>query len=118
MSNGHFDASPIELLSSLVSISSHSGEESAIQRFIVDWFGREGVSAVIEPADDDHFNAIVEVKGASGGPTLWLGGHCDTVSPAPGWATTLCTDGGWKSSLWTGCDGYEGRSCRCDARGC
>jgi len=81
------EAAEIDLLSSLVSIKSHSGEEAAVQAFIVRWFESRGIEARLEPAPDGLSNVVVEVEGAGKGPTLWIGGHCDTVPPAAGWKT-------------------------------
>lgn len=72
-----------ELLSSLVSVSSLSGAESAVQARIAAWFEENDIAATVEPADGGLGNVVVEVDGAGEGPVLWIGGHCDTVSPAP-----------------------------------
>ena len=76
-----------ELVSSLVEIPSLSGEEGEIQSFIAGWFGERGIAAGIEPAEGGTANVVCEVRGSRPGRTLWLGGHCDTVAPAPGWST-------------------------------
>ena len=80
-----------ELLGQLVSLSSPSGEESAVQAFIADWFTRRGLTPVIEPAADGLVNVVVEIEGAGPGPALFLGGHSDTVAPAPGWSSDPLT---------------------------
>jgi acetylornithine deacetylase/succinyl-diaminopimelate desuccinylase-like protein len=87
MSAAGREAAEIELLSSLVSIKSHSGEEAAVQAFIVRWFESRGIESRLEPAPDGLSNVVVEVAGSGAGPTLWIGGHCDTVRPAAGWTT-------------------------------
>lgn len=78
------------LAARLVSISSPSGKEGAAQAFIADWFRRRGLDAALEPAGDGLVNAVVEIEGNGAGPTLFLGGHCDTVAPAPHWSTKPC----------------------------
>lgn len=78
--------SVLALTSRLVAISSPSGGEHAIQLFIAEWFADNGLAARIEPIDDGLVNVVVEVKGAAAGPTLLIGGHCDTVTAAPGWS--------------------------------
>lgn len=70
------------LLVSLVAVPSLSGEEAMVQRTIAAWFEDNGITASIEPADGGLTNVIVEVNGQGDGPTLWIGGHCDTVAPA------------------------------------
>ncbi len=75
------------LVSSLVAIPSLSGEEGEIQSFIAGWFGERGMAAAIEPAAGGATNVVCEVSGSGEGPPLWMGGHCDTVAPAPGWST-------------------------------
>jgi acetylornithine deacetylase/succinyl-diaminopimelate desuccinylase-like protein len=71
------------LLATLVRVPSLSGEEGEVQRVIAGWFAEHGIAAAIELADGGLTNVVVEIEGASDGPTLWIGGHCDTVSPAP-----------------------------------
>jgi len=71
------------LLSALVAIPSLSGEEQAVQQAIAAWFTDNGMTATLEPAGGGLHNVVVEIAGAGPGPTLWIGGHCDTVSPAP-----------------------------------
>lgn len=80
-----YDGDLIALLSALVAIESYSGSEGAVQQYIADWFETEGIRSVIENADDGLKNVVVEIEGEPGGPTLWIGGHCDTVGIASGW---------------------------------
>lgn len=75
------------LTEALVAISSLSGEEAAVQSFIVNWFRERGLAPGIEPAEDGLHNVVVEVAGAGDGPVLAIGGHCDTVAAGPGWST-------------------------------
>lgn len=77
-----------DLLKDLVAISSLSGEESAVQAFIRDWFSRHGLAASLESVDGGLQNLIVRVDGSGPGRTLFLGGHCDTVSAGAGWQTS------------------------------
>lgn len=79
------DDALLALLSDLVACPSFSGEEAAVQARIVDWFAGHGLAARLEPADDGLANVVLEVDGAGPGPTLWIGGHCDTVGVAEGW---------------------------------
>src|SRR5690349_20011786 len=68
-------------LGDLVRIKSHSGEEGAVQAFIARWFEDNGIPARIEPAAGGLTNVVVEISGGVPGPTLFMGGHCDTVTP-------------------------------------
>ena len=80
-----FDDELVRLLGDLVSIESYSGEERPVQDFIARWFHDHGMAAMIEDADGGLKNVVVEIDGREGGPTLWIGGHCDTVGIAAGW---------------------------------
>lgn len=83
MPNLHEDV--IALLEGLVAIESFSGHEENAQAYILNWFARHGIPARLEAADGGLANVVVEVDGQPGGPTLWLGGHCDTVGIASNW---------------------------------
>lgn len=80
-----FDDELVGLLGELVSIESYSGGEQAVQIRIARWFEEQGISATIEDADGGLNNVVVEIDGQAGGPTLWIGGHCDTVGIAAAW---------------------------------
>lgn len=73
------------LLADLVRIASPSGDEGSVQAFIAGWFDRHGIPARVEPAIGGLSNVVVEIVGDGEGPTLFIGGHCDTVTPAAGW---------------------------------
>lgn len=77
----------VELVAALVGIPSLSGEEAEAQRFIASWLEERGVPVDIETTPDGLVNVTAEIGGRSAGPVLFLGGHCDTVGPAPGWST-------------------------------
>lgn len=79
------DGALVTLLADLVAIESYSGEELAAQTQIARWFEDQGIAAVVEEADGGLKNVVVEIDGQPGGPTLWIGGHCDTVAVAAGW---------------------------------
>lgn len=80
-------AEEMELLSALVGVSSPSGGEHAVQDYIAGWFRDRGIEPRLEPVADGLVNVVVEIEGAGHGPTLFLGGHCDTVAAAQGWST-------------------------------
>jgi acetylornithine deacetylase/succinyl-diaminopimelate desuccinylase-like protein len=81
-----YDDELVGLLSELVAIESYSGSEQAVQHHIADWFRSQSMTATIEDADGGLKNIVVEVEGQPGGPTLWIGGHCDTVGIASDWS--------------------------------
>lgn len=80
-----FDDELVALLAELVGIESYSGEERAVQAHITRWFDTQDIPVSVEEADGGLENVIVEIVGLPGGPTLWIGGHCDTVGIAAGW---------------------------------
>lgn len=75
----------LALLKNLVAIESFSGDEGNVQDYIMNWFARQGIPATLEEADGGLSNVVVEIEGRKGGPTLWIGGHCDTVGVASNW---------------------------------
>lgn len=75
----------VALLADLVAVKSYSGEEQAVQTRIARWFEEQGIPVGVEDADGGLANVVVEIDGQTGGPTLWIGGHCDTVGIANGW---------------------------------
>lgn len=83
------DAAPggelVELLAQLVGIESLSGAEANVQDFIQRWFAEQGIPTRRISAADGLTNVIVEIDGAGDGPTLWIGGHCDTVGVSGLW---------------------------------
>lgn len=73
-----------ELLAELVSFPSHDGienQETAVARYIYDFFVREGFEAELIPVVDGRCNVIATMKGTGGGRTLLFTGHTDTVPP-------------------------------------
>lgn len=75
----------ITLLTALVGCESYSGKEHNVQRLIADWFSLRGMPVQYQAAADGLQNVVVEIAGHDEGPTLWIGGHCDTVAIADGW---------------------------------
>jgi acetylornithine deacetylase len=71
----------VELLKAMVAIPSVSSHEEAVADFLQDrletWFGGK--------VSRNGHSLIVDIKGASDGPTLLLCTHIDTVPPAAGW---------------------------------
>ncbi len=72
----------VRLACDLIAIESHRdtpGRESAIGRFLVDWFRERGIDAELSPALDGRSNALARLELGKPGPTLLLNGHLDTV---------------------------------------
>lgn len=72
----------VDLLRTLVSIRSTSGDEAAIADFVRRWLQERGVMSWI----DDHGNVHAEVRGETEGPILLLNTHLDTVPPSGSWS--------------------------------
>ena len=71
----------LQLTRDLIAIESHidaPGREAQIGRFLVAWFGKCGITADLQPVDEDRANVIARVAGGDG-PSLILNGHLDTV---------------------------------------
>ena len=74
-------ADVLELTKQLISIESHrlaDGRETAIGRFLVDWFSERGITAKLQPAVDGRSNVVAWLP-ADEGDSLMLCGHIDTV---------------------------------------
>ena len=79
----HFDTQSevLCLVQDLISIESHSdvpGREAAIGRFLVNWFQNHGIEAELQSVEAERANLVATIPG-SGGPSLMLNGHMDTV---------------------------------------
>ena len=67
-----------KLLTDLVNISSPTGEEAAIAKYLVDRFDGVGLQATLQEADQDRFNAVGILEGDGSGLSLMFNGHLDT----------------------------------------
>lgn len=85
MPANRYDPELVGLLSDLVSISSFSGEEKAVQCHIGRWLVSQGIDIDLESADGGLTNVVAAIEGRGPGPVLWIGGHCDTVGIASNW---------------------------------
>ena len=71
----------LELAKRLIAIESHSlcaGRESAVARFLVEWFAERGIEAELLPVVDGRSNVLARIPGGDG-PSVMLCGHLDTV---------------------------------------
>jgi len=80
----------IDLLSSLVAISSESQQESAIAQFLYEWLRDMGVESTLHQLSKTTFNVYGCLKGNRTGNSnrkVIIGGHIDTVPIFPNWTT-------------------------------
>lgn len=71
----------LHLLQQLIAIESHidaDGRESAIGRFLVNWFHEHQIDAELQPVEGERANVVARIPGGDG-PSLMLNGHMDTV---------------------------------------
>ncbi len=68
-----------KLLSDLVNISSPTGEERDIARYLADRFEAIGLKAFLQEADEDRYNAVGVLEGDGTGLSLMFNGHMDTT---------------------------------------
>jgi len=68
-----------KLLSDLVNISSPTGEERNIARYLADRFDAIGLKAFLQEADEDRYNAVGVLEGDGTGLSLMFNGHMDTT---------------------------------------
>jgi acetylornithine deacetylase len=67
-----------KLLTDLVNISSPTGEEAAIAKYLADRFESVGLKTTLQEADQDRFNAVGVLEGDGSGLSLMFNGHLDT----------------------------------------
>jgi len=67
-----------KLLIDLVNISSPTGEEGEIGRYLADRFESVGLKATLQEADQDRYNAVGVLEGDGSGLSLMFNGHMDT----------------------------------------
>lgn len=96
------------LLVDLVNISSPTGEEREIAKYLVDRFQTIGLKGFLQEADEDRYNAVGIMEGDGTGLSLMFNGHLDTsftgkekvgvkggwgLLPTPSSAAKAVTDG-------------------------
>ncbi len=81
----------IDLASALIRIPSFKTEETAVARFLADWFGARGYRVDLQEIEPGRFQTIATLRGAGGGASLMLNGHTDIN------ALTMR----WKRDPWT-----------------
>lgn len=68
-----------KLLIDLVNISSPTGEERDIARYLADRFEAIGLKAFLQEADEERYNAVGILEGDGTGLSLMFNGHLDTT---------------------------------------
>src|SRR5436190_4386794 len=68
-----------KLLTDLVNISSPTGEEAEIAKYLAGRFESAGLIATLQEADQDRFNAVGVLEGNGTGLSLLFDGHMDTT---------------------------------------
>lgn len=77
----------VRLLDRFVSIPSVSGSEKLLAEEIASFLALMGISPEIVQLTGDSRNVYGRLRGSMPGPTIMLGGHLDTVSPASDWSS-------------------------------
>ena len=67
-----------KLLTDLVNISSPTGEEAEIAKYLADRFEKVGLKAALQEADEGRYNAVGLLEGDGSGLSLMFNGHMDT----------------------------------------
>ena len=67
------------LLVDLVNISSQTGEEKEIAKYLVNRFQTVGLKGFLQEADEDRYNAVGILEGDGTGLSLMFNGHLDTT---------------------------------------
>jgi acetylornithine deacetylase len=81
----------IDLASALIRISSFKTEETAVARFLAEFFRPRGYDVDLQEIEPGRFQTIATLRGAGGGASLMLNGHTDIN------ALTMR----WKRDPWT-----------------
>ena len=75
----------IHLCSRLIQIPSFKTEETAVARWLADYFGRRGYEVELQEVDPGRFLTIATLRGTGGGKSLMFNGHIDIDPLAQGW---------------------------------
>jgi acetylornithine deacetylase/succinyl-diaminopimelate desuccinylase-like protein len=62
----------------LANIPSPTGQEKEIAEFILDWYGRNGITPIRRETEAGRPNAVGILRGTGGGLSLMFNGHMDT----------------------------------------
>src|SRR5262245_62561968 len=67
----------IDLASALIRIPSFKTEETAVARFLDEWFRARGYAVDLQEIEPGRFQTIATLRGTGGGASLMLNGHTD-----------------------------------------
>src|SRR5437870_12409211 len=74
----HVDAGElVDLASDLIRIPSFKTEETAVARFLEDFFRRRGYDVDLQEIEPGRLQTIATLRGTGGGASLMLNGHTD-----------------------------------------
>jgi acetylornithine deacetylase len=75
---GHVDPRElVDLASALIRIPSFKTEETAVARFLADFFGARGYAVELQEIEPGRLQTIATLRGTGGGASLMLNGHTD-----------------------------------------
>ena len=75
----------VDLASELIKIPSFKTEETAVARWLADYFSERNYQVDLQEVEPGRFQTIATLRGTGGGKTLMLNGHIDINSLALGW---------------------------------
>ena len=75
----------VDLASELIKIPSFKTEETAVARWLADYFRERNYQVELQEVEPGRFQTIATLKGTGGGKSLMLNGHIDINSLALGW---------------------------------
>ena len=87
----------VQLTRDLVDISSPTGHEADVARFLVDYMHGIGLDARLQEISEGRYNALGELRGAGNGLKLLFNGHLDTSYSGK---ETILTGGGFKTQSY------------------
>jgi acetylornithine deacetylase len=75
----------VDLCGQLIQIPSFKTEETAVARWLGDYFSRRGYEVNLQEVDAGRYQTIATLKGTGGGKSLMFNGHIDIDPLAQGW---------------------------------
>src|SRR5262245_59198731 len=75
----------IDLASALIRIPSFKTEETAVARFLDEWFRARGYAVDLQEIEPGRFQTIATLRGTGGGASLMLNGHTDINALTTRW---------------------------------
>jgi acetylornithine deacetylase len=75
----------VDLASELIRIPSFKTEETAVARWLADYFSVRGYQVDLQEVEPGRFQTVATMKGTGGGKSLMFNGHIDIDPIALGW---------------------------------